>query len=158
MTLTNFVCNLINYLQKKCCAMGTKYVPSSTNVFMGWFEERFIFPLLTNLSNVCLHFIDSISLIWNETKTEFVILASNVNLKCLKQKSIFSTPQCLMYIANWEQKCMSTNQKTVIYTANWNILIPLREVFSIARHWGSIKFATIEAICVTAVNFYLKVH
>ena len=123
--------------------MGTKYVPSSTNVFMGWFEERFIFPLLTNLSNVCLHFIDGISLIWNETKTEFdsflkksinVILASNVKLKCLKQKSIFSTPQCLMYIANWEQKCMSTNQKTVIYTANWNILIPLREVFSIARH------------------------
>ena len=109
--------------------MGTKYVPSSTNVFMGWFEEKFIFPLLTNLSNVCLHFIDSISLIWNETKTEFVILASNVNLKCLKQKSIFSTPQCLMYIANWEQKCMSTNQKTVIYTANWNILIPLRGIF-----------------------------
>ena len=123
--------------------MGTKYVPSYANVFMGWFEEKFIFPLLTNLSNVCLHFIDSISLIWNETKTEFdsflkksinVILASNVKLKCLKQKSIFSTPQCLMYIANWEQKCMSTNQKTVIYTANWNILIPLREVFSIARH------------------------
>ena len=122
--------------------MGTKYVPSYANIFMGWFEEKFIFPLLTNLSNVCLHFIDSISLIWNETKTEFdsflkkinVILASNVNLKCPKQKSIFSTPQCLMYPTNWEQKCMSTNQKTVIYATNWNILIPLREVFSIARH------------------------
>ena len=59
--------------------MGTKYVPSYANVFMGWFEEKFIFPLLTNLSNVCLHFIDSISLIWNETKTEFDSFLKKIN-------------------------------------------------------------------------------
>ena len=86
--------------------MGTKCAPSYANIFMGWFEEKFIFPLLTNLSDFYLRFIDDIFLIWNGTKTEFdnvlkkimnVILAStsNLNMKCLKQKPIFSTPQSL---------------------------------------------------------------
>ena len=61
----------INYLQKKGCTMGTKCAPSYANIFMGWFEEKFIFPLLTNLSDFCLRFIDDILLIWNGTKTEF---------------------------------------------------------------------------------------
>ena len=51
LTLNNFVFNGINYLQKKGCAMGTKCAPSYANIFMGWFEEKFIFPLLRNLSN-----------------------------------------------------------------------------------------------------------
>ena len=84
--------------------MGTKSAPSYANIFMGWFEEKFIFPLLTNLSDFYLRFVDKIFLIWNGTKTEFddffkkimnIILASNLNMKYLKQKSIFSTPQCL---------------------------------------------------------------
>ena len=37
-----------------------------------------------------------------------VILASNLKMKCLKQKSIFSIPQCLKYITNRELKCMSS--------------------------------------------------
>ena len=81
--------------------MGTKCAPSYANIFMGWFEEKFIFP---NLSHFYLRFIDDIFLIWNGTKTEFdnflkksmnVILASNLNMKYLKQKSIFSTTQFL---------------------------------------------------------------
>ena len=60
----------MNYLQKKGCAMGTKCAPSYANVFMGWFEEKFIFSLLTNLSDFYLRFIDDIFLIWNSTKTE----------------------------------------------------------------------------------------
>ena len=57
-----------------------------------------------------------------------VILASNLNMKCLKQKSVFSTSQCLKQITSWERKCMS-NQPTekVIYTASQNILIPLKK-------------------------------
>ena len=43
LTINNFVFNGINYLQKKGCAMGTKCAPSSANIFIGWFEERFIF-------------------------------------------------------------------------------------------------------------------
>ena len=51
--------------------MGTKCAPSYVNIFMGWFEEKFIFPLLTNLSDFYLRFIDDIFLIWNGTKTAF---------------------------------------------------------------------------------------
>ena len=58
LTLNNFVFNSNNYLKKRCCAMGTKCAPSYANIFMGWFEEKFVFPLLTNLSNFYLHFID----------------------------------------------------------------------------------------------------
>ena len=35
LTLNNIVFNGINYLQKKGCAMGTKYAPSYANIFMG---------------------------------------------------------------------------------------------------------------------------
>ena len=69
--LNIFVFNDINYLQKKGCAMDTKCRPSYANIFMEWFEEKFIFPLLTNLSDFYLLFIDEIFLIWNKTKTEF---------------------------------------------------------------------------------------
>ena len=52
--------------------MDTKCAPTYANVFMDWFEETFIFlTLLTNLSDVYLHFIDDILQIWNGTETEF---------------------------------------------------------------------------------------
>ena len=51
--------------------MGTKCAPSSANIFMGLFEEKFIFPILKKLSNFYLRFIDDIILIRNGTKTEF---------------------------------------------------------------------------------------
>ena len=77
--------------------MRPKSAPSYANNFVGWFEEKFVFPLLTNLSDFYLRFIDGI---WNGTKTEFddfflKKIASNLNMKRLKQNSIFSTPQCL---------------------------------------------------------------
>ena len=71
LTLNSFVFNGINYLQKKGCAMGTKCAPSYANIFIGWFEEKFIFPLLANLSDFYPLFIDDIFPIWNGTKTEF---------------------------------------------------------------------------------------
>ena len=58
-----------------------------------WFEEKFIFPLLTNLSDFYLRFIDDIFLTWNGTKTKFDNLKKNNDCH-LKQKSIL-TPQCL---------------------------------------------------------------
>ena len=73
LTLTP-VFNGINYLQKKGCAMGTKCAPSYENIFMGWFEKKFIFPVLTNLSDFYLHF-----LIWNGTKTEFDNFLKKIN-------------------------------------------------------------------------------
>ena len=37
---------------------------------MGWFEEKFIFPLPTNLSDFYLRFMDGVLLIWNGAKIE----------------------------------------------------------------------------------------
>ena len=81
LTRNNFVFNGINYLQKKGCAMGTKFAHSYVNIFMGRFEENFIFPLLTsdNLSDFYLRFIDDIFLIWNGIKTEFDDFFKKIN-------------------------------------------------------------------------------
>ena len=59
--------------------MGTKCAPSSANIFMGWFDEQFIFPLLTNSSDFYLRFIDDIIAIQNGTKTEFDDFFKKIN-------------------------------------------------------------------------------
>ena len=59
--------------------MGTKCVPSYANIFMGWFEEEFIFPLVTNVNDFYLSFKDNIFLIWNGTKTEFDDFFKKIN-------------------------------------------------------------------------------
>ena len=41
--LNNFVFNGVNYLQKKGTAMGTRAAPNFANVFMGYFEKRFVY-------------------------------------------------------------------------------------------------------------------
>ena len=59
--------------------MGNKCEPSYANIFMGWFEEKFIFPLLTNLSDFSLRFIEDIFRIWNDTKTQFDSFFKKIN-------------------------------------------------------------------------------
>ena len=59
--------------------MGNKCAASYGNIFMGRFGKKFIFPLLENLSNFCLLFIDDIFLIWNSTKTEFDDFLKKIN-------------------------------------------------------------------------------
>ena len=124
--------------------MGTKCVPSYANIFMGWFEEKFIFPLLTNLSDFYLGFIDDIFLIWNGTKTEFDNFLKKINerhpsikfeYEMSKTEINFLDTTVFKVNNKGELNCM-LNQPIdkVIYTANQNILIPLRKVLSIARH------------------------
>ena len=50
LTLNNFIFNEKNYVQIKGCAMGTICAPPFANIFMGKFEETFIYPYLQNLS------------------------------------------------------------------------------------------------------------
>ena len=142
LTLNNFAFNGINYLQKKGCVMGTKCVPSYANIPMGWFEEKFIFPLLTNLSNFHLCFID-IFLIWNGTKTEFDNFLKKIN-EChpsikfeyeMSQTEINFLDTTVFKADNkLRTKVHVKPTDKVIYTVNQNILIPLRKVLPIARH------------------------
>ena len=55
------------------------WASSYANIFMGWFEEKFIFPLMINLSDFYLLFIDGIFLILNDTKTEFDNFLKKIN-------------------------------------------------------------------------------
>ena len=71
---------------------------------MEWFEEKFLFPLLINLSDFYLRFIDDIFPVWNGTKSEFDYFLKKTNecnpsikseYEMSKTESIFSTPRCL---------------------------------------------------------------
>ena len=79
LTLNNFVFNSQNYLQIKGCAMGTKCAPSYANIFMGMFEERYIYPLIEKASNFYLRFIDDIFLIWTATTDQLMKFKQQIN-------------------------------------------------------------------------------
>ena len=79
LTLNNFVFNSQNYLQIKGCTMGTKCAPSYANIFMGMFEERYIYPLIEKISNFYLRFIDDIFLIWTGTRDPLMKFKQQIN-------------------------------------------------------------------------------
>ena len=79
LTLNNFVFNSQNYIQIKGCAMGTKCAPSYANIFMGMFEERYIYPLIEKISNFYVRFIDDIFLIWTGTTDQLMKFKQQIN-------------------------------------------------------------------------------
>ena len=79
LTLNNFVFNDKNYLQIKGCAMGTICAPPFANIFMGKFEETFIYPYIQNLCILYLRYIDDLFLIWTGTKEQFKDFVMNLN-------------------------------------------------------------------------------
>ena len=125
--------------------MGTKFAHSYANIFMGRFEEKFIFPLLTsdNLSDFYLRFIDDIFLIWNGTKTEFDNFFKKINechpsikfeYEISKTEINFLDTTVFKVDNRLRTKVYVKPTNKVIYTANQNILIPLKKVLSRARH------------------------
>ena len=48
--------------------MGTICAPPYANTFMAYSEEKFIYPLIINVTTLYLRYIDDIILIW--TKSE----------------------------------------------------------------------------------------
>ena len=79
LTLNNFVFNSRNYLQIKGCAVSTKCAPSYANIFMGMFEERYIYPLIEKISNFYVRFIDDIFLIWTGTTDQLMKFKQQIN-------------------------------------------------------------------------------
>ena len=65
LTLNSSICQ--NYLQIKGCTMGPKCAPSYANIFMGVLDEKFIYPLVNNMTRLYLRFIDHIFIIWTGT-------------------------------------------------------------------------------------------
>ena len=122
--------------------MVSKCASNYANIFIGWFVEKFISLLLTNLIHFCPRFID-IFLIWNGTKTEFDNFLKKIN-EChpsikfeyeMSQTEINFLDTTVFKADNkLRTKVHVKPTDKVIYTVNQNILIPLRKVLPIARH------------------------
>ena len=60
LTLNNFIFNGLDYLKIKGCQMGSFCSPSYATIFMGKFEEQFVYPALRGLHRLHLRYIDDI--------------------------------------------------------------------------------------------------
>ena len=70
-----------NYLRTKGCAMGTVAAPSYAVIYMGEFEEKYIYPII---GKNCLYYgryIDDIVLIYKGSEQEFETFAEKLNTK-----------------------------------------------------------------------------
>ena len=72
LTLNNFIFNSKFYLQIKGCEMGTICAPPDANIFMAYFEEKFIYPLIRNATKLYLRYIDDIILKWTKSENELL--------------------------------------------------------------------------------------
>ena len=79
LTLNNFIFNCKHYLQRKGCAMGTVCAPTYANIFMGHFEDTYIYPKIVNKCKLYLRYIDDIFLIWTGTKNELLQFIEELN-------------------------------------------------------------------------------
>ena len=59
--------------------METKCVPSYTNIFMGMFEENYIYRLILGKFKLYLSYIDDIFLIWTGTLDELNKFIAKIN-------------------------------------------------------------------------------
>ena len=60
LTTNNFEFNDEHFLKIKGCSMGTICAPSYANIFMGKFEEKFIYPYIKDLGSLYLRYVDDI--------------------------------------------------------------------------------------------------
>ena len=79
LTLNNFEFNDNHYLQVSGVSMGTKCAPSYANLFMGYFEERYIYPKIDGKTLMYLRFIDDIFMIWTSSEEELKEFIKNIN-------------------------------------------------------------------------------
>ena len=78
LTCNNFQFDNKHYLQVGGTAMGTELAPSFANIFMGWFEDKFVYsyhsqPLLWK------RYIDDIFIIWQHGETELTKFVRHLN-------------------------------------------------------------------------------
>ena len=81
LTLNNFVYNRKFYLQIKGCAMGKICAPAYANIFMGEFEQKYMYPLIKDKSILFLHYIDDILVVWIKSEKQLKNFMSELNQK-----------------------------------------------------------------------------
>ena len=59
--------------------MGTICAQPYVNIFMAYFEEKFIYPLIRNATTLYLRYIDDIILIWTKSENELLTFFEKLN-------------------------------------------------------------------------------
>ena len=72
LTLNNFIFNSKLYLKIKGCTMGTICAPAYANIFMAYFEEKSIYPLIDAKTLLYLRFIDDIFMVWTKSEKDLI--------------------------------------------------------------------------------------
>ena len=75
----NFTFNNAHYLQIKGCSMGTKCAPSFANLFMGEFENKFIYNQIKDKYRAFLRYIDDIFMVWTGTLADLNAFIAAIN-------------------------------------------------------------------------------
>lgn len=81
LTLKNFIFNGINYLQIKCCAMGTICVPVYVNMFMGNLKIFISTFTLEKKINILMKIHRQYFFSWKGTESELTEFIDNLNKK-----------------------------------------------------------------------------
>ena len=79
LTLNCFTFNGNSYLQTRGCAMGTVAAPSYAVIYMGEFEEKYIYPQVTNDCLYYGRYIDDILMIYKGDEQRFKTFAERLN-------------------------------------------------------------------------------
>ncbi|CAJ0917088.1 unnamed protein product [Ranitomeya imitator] len=76
-----FLFDRVYYLQRSGVAMGAKCAPAYANTFLGWWEEKFVYPLTSFAAHVhaWYRFIDDIFILWKGTKEECILFFDHLN-------------------------------------------------------------------------------
>ena len=86
--------------------MGTKLAPSFANIFMGWFEEKFVYSY-SKQPLIWKPYIDDVFLIWHHGKTELDLFIRHLN-DCHKTIKFTEESSRLHPVRPW-MLCMAQN-------------------------------------------------
>ena len=81
LTLNNFIFDSKLYLQIKGCAVSTICVPAYANIFMAYFEEKFIYPLIDVKTLLYLRFTYDIFMIWTKPEKDLIEFLNELKTK-----------------------------------------------------------------------------
>ena len=158
LTLNNFIFSSKLYLQIKCCAMGTICAPAYANIFMTYFEEKFIYPLIDAKTLSYLRFIDDIFMIWTKAEKDLIEFLNELNtkhtsirfeFKYLRQQIEFL--ETLVYIDN-NNKLQATLYKKPTDCQNY-LYSKSEHPYSLKKSIAYSQALRIKRICSTQNEF-----
>ena len=138
--------------------MGTICAPTYANIFMAYFDEKFIHPLIRNATTLCLRYIDDIILIWTKSENELLTFFEKLNqqhpsikfeMKYSKDKTEFL--DTLIY-NNKNNNIQATLRKKPADCQNY-IHSKSAHPFSLKKSIAYIQALRLKRICSTIVEY-----